>query len=150
MHSYFSPVVTTFERCGLDPEQAVLFGGSVLALHGLRRARDVDLMVPESVFRDIEQAGQLPNGQPVVVNYTRLTTPNRVASNGLPIDLWIPYDFEHELEEAVPLTMGELTIHHISLRRIGQAKLDLSLHNPRAKDYIDAWKIKRRLRSIEG
>ncbi|MCA9337114.1 hypothetical protein KC951_00190 [Candidatus Saccharibacteria bacterium] len=153
MNRYIEPVTTTLENCGLNLDQAIVFGGSVLAIHGIRKANDVDLLVDLDVFKHIEQASQLPNGQSVEIKETRirgvtypprLVTPDRVTPGGLRVDLSVPYDLEEELAKTDQLTVDGLTLHCRTLAAIRKAK---SCGTGRPKDLIDIWKINRHLRS---
>ena len=148
---YSAPVIATLESCGLDLEQVIVFGGSVLALHGIRPAHDVDLLVQFNTFKLAEKTGQLPGGQPVAVKETkirgivgpyRLVTPDKTTPTGLPIDLTAPYDFEEELPETEQLTVDGLTLHCRTLEAILLRKTN---RTKRPKDLLDIWRIKRQL-----
>lgn len=45
------------ESLGIPLERAIVIGSGVLELHGLRQANDVDLVVSEDVFLELEKSG---------------------------------------------------------------------------------------------
>lgn len=45
------------ESLGIPLERAIVIGSGVLELHGLRQANDVDLVVSEDVFWELEKSG---------------------------------------------------------------------------------------------
>lgn len=48
--AYRGEVLATLEKSGLDRETTLVLGGGALALAGVRRALDIDVMVPRAVF----------------------------------------------------------------------------------------------------
>jgi hypothetical protein len=47
--------ILRIKATGLPLDQVIVIGSGVLAAHGIRSARDVDLIVPESLFAELEQ-----------------------------------------------------------------------------------------------
>ncbi|HUY85001.1 MAG TPA: hypothetical protein VMU97_00635 [Candidatus Dormibacteraeota bacterium] len=92
MSDFARPVVETLHASGLDPEQFVVMGGGALALHGMREAHDVDLLVNPGLFRELVEAGQTPAGIPLehkdagILDF-RLLTPKPDTGGRLRLDL---------------------------------------------------------------
>lgn len=54
--------IKRLRRLGVPLERVVVIGSGVLAIHGIREARDVDLVVPPDVFVELEKSGEWHKG----------------------------------------------------------------------------------------
>lgn len=95
--SFAQEVVASLERTGLDRETTLVMGGSALALAGIRRAGDVDVMVPHAAYRNFVSNGKLPSGIPLQPKYGTQrpfleTIPTALPTGMLAVDLTHPHD----------------------------------------------------------
>ncbi len=58
--SWREPVIATLEASGIPRDDMFIFGGSVLALAGIRPATDVDIVVRQNLYYEMYETGQLP------------------------------------------------------------------------------------------
>ena len=99
--AYAHEVLEALEKTQLDPETTLVMGGSALALAGLRRAGDLDLLVPYfSTYRRLEATRKLPSGVPlqnkVGAHHPFLeTVPVHVPRGMLAVDITHPHDTRH-------------------------------------------------------
>lgn len=90
-------VIETLDATGLEKSTTLLLGGGVLAACGIRPTRDVDIMVPEVVYQELQADYQTPSGLRVVpkpgAHHPFLQTPpDRLPTGILPIDITYPHN----------------------------------------------------------
>lgn len=96
---YAGEVITSLELSGLAPETTLVLGGGALALAGIRRAHDVDVMVPRSIYADLLQHAtstgiyaspmEFANTRPFVTLHT-----SKLQLDALPVDVTVPHNPE--------------------------------------------------------
>ena len=55
MFPVFTENLKKLDALGLDPEEYLITGGSVLAAHGLRDSKDIDILVSERLWTELLQ-----------------------------------------------------------------------------------------------
>jgi len=100
-NTFAREVVDALEKTKLDPETTLVMGGSALALAGIRRASDLDLVVPYfATYRNLQASRRLPNGSPLQDKVGALrpfleTVPMYVPQDTLAVDVTHPHDDKH-------------------------------------------------------
>jgi hypothetical protein len=87
---YPEAVFTTLSQSGIDLGAVVIIGGSAMAIHNIRRATDLDLIVHPDIFHELGKAGQTPTGQPLRWKTAGFDGQRLVSTSGsveLPLDL---------------------------------------------------------------
>jgi hypothetical protein len=157
MAEFDVPVLETIHRSGLDPSTYMVFGGAVMAMHGIRPAQDVDLMVEPTVFKQMSGDLLTPSGLSLVANFEeldegeehRLLSAEKLDDGSLPLDLrgLTKYKlmgtvaFTQWVERGEDLETSLGTVRVMQLEDIFTTKLDSS----RPKDRQDAYMIHRHL-----
>jgi len=100
-NTFAREVVDALEKTKLDPETTLVMGGSALALAGISRASDLDLVVPYfATYRNLQASRRLPNGSPLQDKVGALrpfleTVPMYVPQDTLAVDVTHPHDDKH-------------------------------------------------------
>lgn len=98
--AYAREVIAALEKTRLDREKLLVLGGGALALAGIRRANDVDLMVPHSQYVPLSRYLRLPSGlilqhKPGAHHPFLETTPARLPPGMMAVDITHPHDERH-------------------------------------------------------
>ena len=105
-NAYTREVIEALEKTKLNPETTLIMGGSALALAGIRRASDLDLIVPYfSTYKSLENSRRLPNGLPLQSKLGARrpfleTVPAHIPSSMLAVDITHPHDDRHHQPSA--------------------------------------------------
>lgn len=147
------PVAQILEKSGLNLDECIVVGGSALALHGVRRAVDVDVVIDKDYWDELYQVGATPGGIPLEVNYGRSLFPVRMSGvseeGDLPLDIITFFsdkkvakmdDYAERLCENI---FGGLALKYLSLKDIQKEKR----FTARRKDWHDYFEIRKHLRS---
>lgn len=110
-------VVASLEKTGLDRDTTLVLGGGALALAGVRRAGDIDLMVPHFVFTELTRYQRTPSGLLLQRKHGAKhpfleTTPVELPPDMLGVDITHPHDSIHhagsqELDEEFLATIDQ-------------------------------------------
>jgi hypothetical protein len=95
MYEHSEPVIETLRQSGLDPNSYLVFGGAAMAMHGIRSANDVDLLIEQTVFRELSGNLHTPGGQSLMLDFEkldngeehRLVSVTKPENDALPLDL---------------------------------------------------------------
>jgi hypothetical protein len=115
--AYKREVVASLEKTGLDRDSTLVLGGGAMALAGIRRAGDIDLMVPHFVFTDLSRYRQTPSGLLLQNKHGARrpfleTTPVHLPPDTMSVDITHPHDEIHhagspELDEEFMATLEQ-------------------------------------------
>lgn len=115
--AYKKEVVASLEKTGFDRETTLVLGGGAMALAGIRRAGDIDLMVPYFVFADLSTHRHTPSGLILQNKFGARhpfleTTPVHLPADTMRVDITHPHDEVHhagspELDEEFIAALSE-------------------------------------------
>lgn len=144
-------VIETIKKTGLDPRHTLIMGGGALALAGIRRAHDVDLIIPESVYnRSVQREFALPSGirmrrkSPTL--YPVMETYGKQPEDRLPIDVTTAtrdYGNDERFLEEIEQYDAMQGFRYLPPELVAERKL--RNERPRRKDSADIDLIRRHL-----
>lgn len=137
-------VFRTIQDSGFEPEDILLVGGGVVAIHGLRYTNDVDLWLKPKLLEETCENMTTPSGIALVAKYDngrerRLLSAEEPESDLLPLDLFgfvgderadLDFELAHLLSNR-HIRQGGFVLYAAGLRHVRDFKKGTGLSKDR-------------------